>query len=404
MGDYMNISKTTKYFFPKLIVLLLILGVVIFPKESIIAAKSGIDIWVNILIPSLLPFIIGANLIVSLKVVDILGAIINPITQFIFNVSGKSALVFAISAVSGYPVGARLASDLRLKNDISKYEGQRLISFCSTSGPLFIIGAVAVGMLSNSYLGYLMLLCHYLGAITVGLIFRSYGHEKSNKKNNSIIKNIQIFLRDDDQEGFFISFGNAVISGVNTLLAVGGFVIIFSVVFKILTLFNIIDFISYIFCFLFSSIGLSKEICSAFISGLFEITIGCNNITNITGVSEVIKASLCSFIIGFSGLSILAQCCSFIAKTDINTNIYIFNKFLHGFFAGIYTFLLYPIIKNYLPVSNFSYVYNTIYNNTFMNQYFYNFKIFLLITVIIYIIFNLYFLYKIKDWKNIITI
>ena len=138
MGDYMNISKTTKYFFPKLIVLLLILGVVIFPKESIIAAKGGIDIWVNILIPSLLPFIIGANLIVSLKVVDILGAIINPITQFIFNVSGKSALVFAISAVSGYPVGARLASDLRLKNDISKYEGQRLISFCSTSGPLFI--------------------------------------------------------------------------------------------------------------------------------------------------------------------------------------------------------------------------------------------------------------------------
>ena len=71
MGDYMNIYKTTKYFFPKLIVLLLILGVVIFPKESIIAAKGGIDIWVNILIPSLLPFIIGANLIVSLKVVDI---------------------------------------------------------------------------------------------------------------------------------------------------------------------------------------------------------------------------------------------------------------------------------------------------------------------------------------------
>ena len=129
MGDYMNISKTTKYFFLIFIVLLLILGVVIFPKESIIAAKSGIDIWVNILIPSLLPFIIGANLIVSLKVVDILGAIINPITQFIFNVSGKSALVFEISAVSGYNVGARIAYELRIKNDIYKYEGKRIWSF-----------------------------------------------------------------------------------------------------------------------------------------------------------------------------------------------------------------------------------------------------------------------------------
>ncbi|WP_455538435.1 sporulation integral membrane protein YlbJ [Terrisporobacter sp.] len=393
----MNISKTVKYFFPKLIVLLLILGVIIFPKESIESAKSGINIWVNILIPSLLPFIIGANLIVSLKVVDILGAIINPITQFTFNVSGKSALVFAISAVSGYPVGARLASDLRFKNDISTYEGQRLVSFCSTSGPLFIIGAVAVGMLNNSYLGYLMLLCHYLGAITVGLIFRGYGHEKSNKKNNSIIANIKTLIKTPEEESFFVSFGNSVINGVNTLLAVGGFVIIFSVVFKILTLFNIINFISYMLCLTFSPFGLTKEICTAFISGLFEITIGCNNIINSTGTSQVIKASLCSFIIAFSGLSILAQCCSFIAKTDINTNIYIFNKFLHGVFAAIYTFLFYPITKTYLPVSNFNYIYNTIYNNNFINQYFYNFKVFLLVIVIIYIIFNLYFLYKIKD-------
>ena len=174
----MNISKLTKYFLPKIIVLLLIIGIIIFPDDSIEAAQNGIHIWVSILMPSLLPFIIGANLIVSLKLVDIIGVIINPITQFIFNVSGKSALVFAISAVSGYPVGARLASDLRLNQDISQYEGQRLVSFCSTSGPLFIIGAVAVGMLNDSYLGYVMLICHYLGAITVGLLFRRYGKEK----------------------------------------------------------------------------------------------------------------------------------------------------------------------------------------------------------------------------------
>ena len=398
MGDFMNISKLTKYFFPKLVVLILIIGIVIFPNEAISSAKSGINIWVNILIPSLLPFIIGANLIVSLKVVDIIGAIINPLTQFIFNVSGKSALVFAISAVSGYPVGARLASDLRLRNDISKYEGQRLVSFCSTSGPLFIIGAVAVGMLNNSYLGYLMLICHYLGAITVGLIFRSYGKEKRERNSNNIIKSIQNLINSPKEEdGFFVSFGNAVVSGVNTLLAVGGFVIIFSVVFKILSLLHFIDILSYILCFLFSPFGITKEMCSAFISGLFEITIGCNNITSISYASEVIKAALCSFIIGFSGLSILAQCCSFIAKTDIKTNIYIVNKFLHGIFAGIYVFLLYPFSKTYLPVSNFTTIYNSFYNNTVLNEYFHNFKIILIITVIIYVLFNLYFLYITKD-------
>ena len=190
----MYISKLTKYFFPKLIVIILIIGIVIFPNDSILAAKNGINIWVNILIPSLLPFIIGANLIVSIKVVDIIGALINPITQFIFNVSGKSALVFVISAISGYPVGARLASDLRLNKDISTFEGQRLVSFCSTSGPLFIIGAVAVGMLNNASLGYLMLICHYLGAISVGLIYRNYGKEKRSKHHESIVNNIKNLL------------------------------------------------------------------------------------------------------------------------------------------------------------------------------------------------------------------
>ena len=155
------------FFFPIVIVLFLVVGIIIFPQESIKSAKEGLNIWVNVLIPSLLPFIIGANLIVELKIVDLIGVIINPITKFVFNVSGKSALVFVISTVSGYPVGAKLAYDLRDKGQISSSEAQRLVSFCSTSGPLFIIGAVAVGMFNNPSLGYLMILCHYLGSISV---------------------------------------------------------------------------------------------------------------------------------------------------------------------------------------------------------------------------------------------
>lgn len=390
----MKISKLIKYFVPKLIVLLLIVGIILFPDESIDAAKDGINIWVNTLIPSLLPFIIGANIIVSLKVVDILGTIINPVTQFIFNVSGKSSLVFAISAVSGYPVGAKLASDLRDKKEISVYEAQRLVSFCSTSGPLFIIGAVSVGMLNSEDLGYLMLICHYLGAITVGLLFRKYGHEKRNKSKYDLTKNLKNIINTPEENGFFVSFGNAVVNGVNTLLAVGGFVIIFSVVFEILDLFNVIDVVSHFICIPLSIFNVTEETCTTFLSGLFEITIGCNNICELSTLSEAIKASLCSFIIGFSGLSILAQCCNFIGKTDIKINLYILSKFLHGLFAGIFTFLLYPISQNYLPASNISNIYNSIYNNNIWNQYFYNFKIFLVIITIVYIIYDVYFVYK----------
>ncbi|SCH12677.1 sporulation integral membrane protein YlbJ [Romboutsia sp. 1001713B170207_170306_H8] len=386
----MKKNKTISFFLPIIIVLFLIFGIIIFPQEAIKSAKDGFNIWANVLIPSLLPFIIGANLVVDLKIVDLIGIIINPITKFIFNVSGKSALVFAISTVSGYPVGAKLAYDLRDTNQISSSEAQRLVSFCSTSGPLFIIGAVAVGMLNNSSLGYLMILCHYLGSITVGILFRSYGKEKLPKPNYNVKANIKnvINTRYSSNIGFFVMFGNAVVNGVNTLLAVGGFVIVFSVVFKILSLFNIISLLSNILYIPLSVLGVTKDLCYAFISGLFEITIGCNNIAKVTSAPLILKATLSSFLIGFSGLSILAQCCNFLAKTDINTNLYIFNKFLHGLFAATFTLLLYPLSESTALASNFTPTYNTLFNNQLWIYYLNNTNLVLAFILLIYLVFK----------------
>lgn len=381
-----NKKQIINFFFPIFIVITLILGIISYPNESILSAKKGLSIWIDVLIPSLLPFIIGANLVVDLKVVDIIGYIINPITKFIFNVSGKSALVFVISSVSGYPVGAKLASELRNNDQISQSEAQRLVSFCSTSGPLFIIGSVATGMFKNPSLGYLMIICHYIGSISVGLLFRNYGKESVISEKTSLKSNVlnTINNRYKDNRGFFVLFGNAVFNGFNTLLSIGGFVIVFSVVFEVFSLFNVISLFSSILYIPLSLFGVTKELCHSFISGLFEITIGCDRVSSIISTPEVLRASLSSFLIGFSGLSILAQCCSFISKTDINIKMYILSKFLHGCIASIFTFLLYPILKSDLFVSNFDTVYNVVYDNSLYNFYIKNHNIILPIFIIIY--------------------
>lgn len=384
----MKKGKFFKFFVPSFVVILLILGIVIFPSESINAAKNGFYIWVNTLIPSLLPFIIAANLIVSLKFVDVLGLIVNPITRKLFNVSGKSALVFAISTISGYPVGAKLASELRQKNEISTHEAQRLVSFCSTSGPLFMVGAVSIGMFNNPSLGYLILTCHYLGSLTVGLLFRNYGKESISTKKLNIFSEIDkiISIRNNDGRGFFVLFGDAVFSGINTILSVGGFVIVFSVVFEILSIFNFISFVSSIIYIPLSVLGIEKELCSAFISGLFEITIGCNQVASVSSSSEVLRVSLCSFMIAFSGLSILAQCCSFLAKTDIKTSTYIFAKLLHGVFAFSFTYLLYPITNSQPVVSTFNTMYTIFYDNAIWDYYISNYKVFLPLLILVYLV------------------
>lgn len=381
----MKKNNIFSFFAPAIIVTLIIFGIIIFPSESISSAKSGFSVWVNILIPSLLPFIIGANLIVNLKFVDILGLIINPITKKLFNVSGKAGLVFMISMVSGYPVGAKLASELRINNEISKHEAQRLVSFCSTSGPLFIIGAVSIGMFKNPSLSYLMIMCHYLGALLVGFLFRNYGKDKMNSKKTNFKSEVSSIInsRFENNKGFFALLGDSINSGINTILMVGGFVIIFSVVFKILSLFKVISLFTSIITILLSMFNVSKELIEAFISGLFEITIGCNNIANLTFVPENIRASLCSFIISFSGLSILAQCSSFLAKANINIMVYTFTKFLHGIFSFIFTLLLYPLAHSSAPT--FGYISHKIYNNVVWSMYINNYKIILPILILTYI-------------------
>ena len=53
----MKLKKLITFFIPKLFICLIILGIILAPKSAIKAAKDGISIWINILMPSLLPFI-----------------------------------------------------------------------------------------------------------------------------------------------------------------------------------------------------------------------------------------------------------------------------------------------------------------------------------------------------------
>jgi sporulation integral membrane protein YlbJ len=360
----MKNSKLLSSILPGIIVLFFIMSIVIFPKESIESAIVGMNICINILIPSLLPFLIGANLLINLKVMDILGVFLEKPSRILFNVPGKSSLIFAISILSGYPIGSKLTSNLRQNNQISKVEAQRLASFCSTSGPLFIVGSVGIGMFNNSKIGYFILLCHYIGALSIGILFRFYNTSsdiKSYNSNTSILTRLKkIIFYEDEEKGFYSIFGDSVRNGINTILVVCGFVIVFSVLFKILTVLKFIDLISSILFVFFHPFNISIEVIQAFISGLFEITIGCNNVSLLSGTSLIFKISICTFIISFSGISILAQCCNFLSHTDINIPLYIFGKLLHGVNSFLLCYILYPIFKNTLDIQTFN---NSIFYN-----------------------------------------
>lgn len=99
---------------------------------------------------------------VGLGIIDFLSVILSPLMRPLFRCSGQASFVWIVSVSSGYPAGARLVSMLRQNRKIDVIEAQRILSFCSTSGPLFILGAVAVGMLGSLEGGTVILVSHYL--------------------------------------------------------------------------------------------------------------------------------------------------------------------------------------------------------------------------------------------------
>ena len=82
-----------------------------------------------------------------------LGKIFNPFMLPVFGINGNGASAFILGVLCGYPIGAKTAVDLYKNSYISKKEAENLICFSNNSGPLFIIGALGIGMLSSKSAG-----------------------------------------------------------------------------------------------------------------------------------------------------------------------------------------------------------------------------------------------------------
>ncbi|SDK43586.1 sporulation integral membrane protein YlbJ [Natronincola ferrireducens] len=356
-------EKVRRYFFDYfiiLIVVLLVICIMIFPNQSVKAAYDGLKIWFTVVLPALLPFFIGSELLVGLGVVKFIGTLLEPVMRPLFNVPGEGSFAFAMSITSGYPVGVKITTRLRKDNFISKAEAQRLVSFCSTSGPLFLIGAVSIGMFQSSEIGILLTICHYSAAIVVGFLFRFYKRSTSNNlttfsttKHNSLFRKAFYQLNSSRRKNppFGILLGNAVKESINTMLMVGGFIVLFAVIINILNIIGFVELLSSSLYFILKPFHVDFAIIEALITGFLEITMGCKLAAETFSASLVNRIAAAGFIIGWSGFSIHAQSISIISTTDINSYLYIFAKLLHGIFSYILVYLLYPIFTTFFTIT-----------------------------------------------------
>lgn len=325
-----------------------IICLIVFSSSNLLAAKSGLSLWANNVIPSLFPFFIATELLSYTDIISYLGKLLTPIMKPIFNVPGQGAFPLIMGIISGYPTGAKIVTNFRKDNICTKEECERLLAFTNNSGPLFIIGTVGISMFYNSLIGILLFITHLISCLSVGIVFRFWKCKYNNKENYS-----KTNLNNNSINVSFSNLGEilskSISSATSTILMIGGFIVLFSVILSILQNSGILNIFSILFKPIFNFFGISNSDFSVgFLSGIIELTNGISQITNISCKNISINIILCSFLLGFGGISILLQVYSIISKSDISIKPYIIGKLLHGIFAALYTY----IFINMFPIFN----------------------------------------------------
>ena len=393
-----NLNKTIYYYIIPIIIAIFNALIILIPNLVISSAQNGLKLWFNNIIPSLLPFLIGTNLLIKLGFIDFLGTLLEPLMKKLFNVSGNGAFALILGMFSGYPIGAKITTDLYKQNKLTKVEAQRLLGFTNNSGPLFILGTVGIGMFKSSNLGYLMLIIHYLGAISTGILLKYY--KKNDKFTNIVSENYSLKTafknlkkaRQKENKSFGEILSESVKNALEVIAVIGGFVILFSVIAEILKTFKIFEFIGqYFFPNNLSSLA------NGFFIGIIEMTNGCNILSF---EKTAFAAILAIVIISWSGFSIHAQTISIIGKTDLNIGFYFISKIIHSLLSFIYALISLPLIKYFIENSisqAFNYKIGEILK---ISNYMFFYVIILILSIAIFSTLHTYTLkYKIKHKK-----
>ena len=331
-----------KMIIPSLFVLFAIC-LVLFSSSNLSAAQNGLSLWATSVIPSLFPFFVATELLSYTNIIHILGKCFNKLMKPLFNVRGEGSFAFIMGIISGYPVGAKIACNFRESNTCTKEECEKLLAFTNNSGPLFILGTVGIKMFGNSTIGFLLLLTHILACLSVGICFRFW--KSSNSKHfisshsaKNALKNKVCF----SNLGEVIS--NSITSSISTILNIGGFIVIFSVIISILKHSNFMLILNP----LLNILHVPSELVESFFLGIVEITNGIFAISAIPLKKVSINIIITAFLLGCGGISIFLQVWSIVSKTDLSIKPYIIGKLLHGCFASLYTFifiLIFPIFQ-----------------------------------------------------------
>lgn len=326
-----NIKQNYQFLF-SILLLVIILIIAINPEPYISATFKGLTVWAEIVLPSLFCFFILTKLLMNAKNTPKIFNFLNKPFEKIYNTPKVGGYIFAMSAISGYPLGAKLISEFYKDGTISSAQAHRLTAYCSTSGPMFILGSLASSLFNNFRLGIVILISHFLASILNGFIYKNYGKnlkETEPKQNLNLQENIK-------KE----SLNDILFNSITSVLMVGGYI---ALCFTVLEIFINTNILSPIINGLNFILPPNSKFAESIIKGITEVTNGCVSLANKNYSLKSVAMALTT-LLSFGGFSIHLQSQMFLSLCKIKYKYFFLTKVTHSIIAlvlsGIFSIIL----------------------------------------------------------------
>lgn len=289
-----------KSILPVIPVLVLIL-LLSHPALSFEGAKSGLLLWFNVVLPTLLPFMLCSSLLVAWGGVPILVRPLYPVLR-LFGLSKEGSYALIAGLLCGYPMGAKTTADFLRSGTIHKQEGKLLLAIAGCPSPMFVAGYIRSHLAPDVPFS-MIVPAIYLPILVIGIAASSvYRVRKQGMEAES---------QAAADKTLKTNFDEILMNALEIMVKIGGYIMLYSI---------LAAFIASVSCF---PSGLKPLLI-----GLIEMTTGIETISrSMTGIPA---AAAIAAAAAFGGLSGVSQTNTVIKNAGLSIRHYVLWKLIHA--------------------------------------------------------------------------
>lgn len=303
--------KLSRNILPIMAIIISIFCIFRMPDEITKGVTDGLTICFNVILPSLFPFMVVATYIIKSGSLSFLYKLFYPLTRFILRLPLCTVPAVLMGLIGGFPVGAKMTSLLLESGQITENQAKRLCLFCVNGGPAFIITAVGVKMLGSNKAGIIIFASLCIASLILGFLASFFDDKKTTEKRF-----------ENSMQSPFVALSASVTDGVQSILGICAWVILFSGITECV-----------------KSLNISDNAYSAMVS-LLEVTKGCTLLAGEMGIPVITAA------IGFGGFCVHCQVFSYIKSIGLKYRYFFVGRVLCAAFSAVichFALILFPV-------------------------------------------------------------